>query len=73
MKSNPYKNYIGLKFSPLCPLTANFIQIGQLLYTVLRHIFVHMVFVASVFEAIYFMFKIKYMGGNLHQKKALSM
>ena len=32
MKSNPNKNYIGLKFSPLYPLTANFIQIGRLLY-----------------------------------------
>ena len=32
MKSNPYKNYIGLKFGTLCPLTGNFIQIGQLLY-----------------------------------------
>ena len=32
MKSNPNENYIGLKFSPICPLTANFIQIGQLLY-----------------------------------------
>ena len=39
--------------------------------TVLRHIFVHMDFVASVFEAIYFMFKSYYMGGNLYQKKAL--
>ena len=32
MKSNPYKNYVGLKFGTLCPLIANFIQIGQLLY-----------------------------------------
>ena len=39
--------------------------------TVLRHIFVHMIFVASVFEALYFMFKSYYMKGNLHQKKAL--
>ena len=32
MKSNPNKNCIGLKFSPLCPFTANFIQIGRFLY-----------------------------------------
>ena len=39
--------------------------------TVLQHIFVHMIFVASVLKAIYFMFKINYMRGNLYQKKAL--
>ena len=39
--------------------------------TVVRQIFVHMIFVAFVFEAIYFMFKSYYMRGNFYQKKAL--
>ena len=39
--------------------------------TVLRHIFVHMIFVASDFEAIYFLVKSYNMGGNLYPKKAL--
>ena len=39
--------------------------------TVLRQIFVHMIFVAFDFEAIYFMFKTYYMRWNLYQKKAL--
>ena len=42
-----------------------------LLSTVDRHIFVHMIFVASFFDAIYFMFKSYYIGRNLYQKKAL--
>ena len=41
--------------------------------TVVRHIFVHMIFVASDFEATYFMFKSYYMGENFYQKKALSI
>ena len=32
MESNSYMNYIGFKFGPLWTFTANFIQIGQLLY-----------------------------------------
>ena len=39
----------------------------SILNTVLRHIFVHMIFVASVFKAIYFMFKGHFLEGNLHQ------
>ena len=37
--------------------------------TVLRHIFVHMIFVASVFETIYFMFKGYYMGETYNTRK----
>ena len=37
--------------------------------TVVRHIFVHMIFVASVFETIYFMFKGYYMGETYISRK----
>ena len=45
------------------PSRVNIVYISFNTTTVLRHIFVHMIFVASDFEAIYyFMFKSFYMG-----------
>ena len=46
---------------------------NTLCITVVRHIFVHIIFVALVFESNYFMFKVYISRGNLHQHKALYM
>ena len=51
------------------PLTRFWPPLTRLWHTVLRHIFVHMIFIPSAFEPIYFIFKSYCMGGNFYQKK----
>ena len=69
MCSHSYKNPRTLK--TLEHLTG--VGIRKITSTVVRHIFVHMIFVALVFESNYFMFKVHISRGNLHQHKALYM